>query len=250
MWKIATVFVAALALNGCLNSTTGISTDAHYKVVAQSAGKPWSIQQENNAYIFEVRPGDWWRDSYKRSSRSEISILDFAPFNAERWYKFSIYLPEDVDWEAQSSPLNRLTLGQIHNGDNGCNEAPPIKQHYYAGTMSVDLLARTSAGCGPYNVSESYRFPLPPGKWHDFAYEVRFDDDSDGYVRLWVNGHQVIDYKGPFGFPLGGKQLFNRYKPHHYLKLGIYKQFLHSPPVRVKFKDISVGRGKLPPQDH
>lgn len=38
------------------------------------------------------------------------------------------------------------------------------------------------------------------GKRYDFTVDLRFDPASTGYVRVTINGRQIVNYSGPFGY--------------------------------------------------
>ena len=55
-----------------------------------------------------------------------------------------------------------------------------------------------------------------PDVWHDFVVKAKVDPSASGtgYVQMWLNGVQVVDYRGPIGY---------RYNnPSDYAKIGLY----------------------------
>jgi hypothetical protein len=36
--------------------------------------------------------------------------------------------------------------------------------------------------------------------WHDFIVNVKWSWEEDGYCRVWIDGHQVVDDSGPIGY--------------------------------------------------
>jgi len=47
-------------------------------------------------------------------------------------------------------------------------------------------------------------------KWMDFKFQVRFTRTQDGVIKNWLNGKQIVDYKGRtangenYGYPIPG----------------------------------------------
>ncbi len=41
---------------------------------------------------------------------------------------------------------------------------------------------------------------LPLGQWNDFVYQIRWSYRADGFVNAWLNGKQIISYRGPVGY--------------------------------------------------
>lgn len=65
----------------------------------------------------------------------------------------------------------------------------------------VSYPAGTSGG---KTVMDCKKYDLPPMKvdvWADFTLEVKYAAGSDAYLKLWVDGKQYIDYRGPLLVP-------------------------------------------------
>ena len=50
------------------------------------------------------------------------------------------------------------------------------------------------------NPGEPRDFPL--GKWNDFVVQAKWSDNQDGFVNIWWNGKQIVEYRGPVGYEL------------------------------------------------
>ena len=86
------LIIPLIFLVGC-TATTGGPWNKHADI------KSWSIQKQNTAYRFEVRPGDGWEDGFKKSSRAEFFEKWNAPLNHETWYGLSIFIPKDIHFD-------------------------------------------------------------------------------------------------------------------------------------------------------
>jgi len=187
--------------------------------------KSWSIQKQNTAYRFEVRPGDGWGDGFKKSSRAELSEKWNAPLNHETWYGMSIFIPKDIQ-----PILKRLVIGQWHgtshmiNGDKVWCDRPSVLSNELHLTKTFQIIVRyeTEKRCAPshpntdLHILEKYFYLMEfaLGEWNDFIYQVHWSTEDDGYLNVWLNSEKVVEYKGPIGF-------FDPKGP--YFKYGIYR---------------------------
>jgi hypothetical protein len=59
------------------------------------------------------------------------------------------------------------------------------------------------------------------GRWLDLAYHVRFSPTSAGFLEAWMDGRQVVSYRGPLGYPDGGRRV--------HFHIGLYRDHLPMP---------------------
>jgi hypothetical protein len=118
------------------------------------------------------------------------------------WYGWSIYIPDNQhgdgkfdiisqfhDWHATlpawaddgTAPTN-LTLGE----DNMLRFS--LK---YQGPVNP-------ATGNPTTVHQVFDLaPCTVGTWHDFVVNVKWTHQSDGFLKVWLNGELLVDYTGP-----------------------------------------------------
>jgi hypothetical protein len=36
--------------------------------------------------------------------------------------------------------------------------------------------------------------------WHDFVIQARWSYKDDGFINIWWNGRQIVQYRGPVGY--------------------------------------------------
>jgi Polysaccharide lyase len=76
-----------------------------------------------------------------------------------------------------------------------------------------------------YQGSEDVR-----GKWMDFRFVTHFDSGAEGSVDAFLNGQEIVRYRGPTvfppgpGYPRGGLV---------YFKMGLYRDALNEPPWTI-----------------
>jgi hypothetical protein len=168
----------------------------------QNAGKTYSlttVREPNfrgrDSLRFEIRQGDQWEKTF----RSEVSTGEFAPMGSTRWYKFSILLPKNFPIEN-----NRLVLAQwwaktkTHLGE--VNRSPILHLRFGDGVLTILLrrypnrITRNDESYIQNNLYLSREFPL--GSWNTFVFQVRWQPDEFGFIHAWLNGVQIIDYRG------------------------------------------------------
>ena len=149
------------------------------------------------------------------SYRSELK-LPAEPRLNERWYGFSIFVPED--WG--EDPAGDI-VAQWHGlKDPGMMRAyPPLALHitgnrwqlavnWDAGKRKTKEEARKAARRARLELG-----PLQRGVWTDWVLHVRWSYRDDGLLEVWKNGRRVVDRTGP-----------NCYNDRRgpYFKIGIY----------------------------
>jgi hypothetical protein len=135
-------------------------------------------------------------------------------------YSFSIYLPKDF-------PIvpTRLVLAQWKQDEeeNKVSVNNPILALRY---VNAELFITLQIGdCNEriklFRTSEDVL-----GKWLDFIFEVNFTTKNFGFVKVWLNNKQLVDYKGitayskKYGYPKDGKFFF---------KMGLYRDTMDKP---------------------
>jgi hypothetical protein len=240
------VVLAILASVGLAGCSLGNPGRPH------NAGKDWSYTISRDVYDsppdsirIELRVGDLTNDynifKPRWASRNEImlSVNDKARIGESRFYKWSFYLDENTDWAKVQS-----VFGQIHPGpeaDNNTGGWPIFAQYFNEGDLNISWRGHDKDSPIP-TTQGTYILPnVQPKKWYRYGLEVRYALNETGYVRLWIDGKQVVDYMGPFGHAKG----------RHYLKIGFYdgdNSFPKYPKQDrvVYFDDLDYGHGFLP----
>lgn len=180
---------------------------------------------------FEVRAGDCgaiqgWDDCATDRERSELSSHRGVRFTGgEYWYGWWMYLPSDFP---DISPV-KTALGQFHQIDSH----PIWMLQHQPGGLYLDR--QTSRGT--VELRQLLRDDELRGRWHRLEMHVLWSRQSDGFLRMWVNGAKKVDYSGP-----------TFYATQVYFKYGVYRSFLSrskvSPvPTQVAlFAGVRAGR--------
>jgi large repetitive protein len=210
---------------------------------------PWAITQlDSHTLQFQLRPNDLWADN--ASHRSEIS--GGTVFAANQTINLSYQFDVLPGFNDTSNNLAWQILGQFHADDNNATYqamsegSPPLAFHltgangqgegdYLAVQVLYALPGQTSwteatPSGNPLNgfmwVSST---PIVRGQYYDVQVEASFQNNASGFVEIWINGTQVVDYHGPVGY--GGGV---------YWKEGIYEGWSSNQTITVNYSNTTV----------
>lgn len=152
------------------------------------------------------------------------------PFNMDRWYAFSVYLPADREPDKQNEVIAQWHSSRdVFFGEKG-GRGPPlalrIEGEHWKITYGWDaaLVSR-----GKYKAGHTlWAEPYTTGRWTDWVFHVRWSHRSDGLTEVWRDGKLIARREGPNAYnDLRGV----------YLKLGIYhpgrERTLYLDEVRI-----------------
>ena len=168
---------------------------------------------DRDVLTITLRAGDM-ADSAGTTERAELSEANHLhlPTGTEVWYGFSLYLSPDfpvVD--------RRLVLGQWKQGCGDCtaDHSPGIANRFRNGVFSITIQD------GDRRVVLFEEKADIRGRWNHLVYHLKLTPSPDGFLRSWLNGRQVTDYRGPVGYPDDLE--------HVYFKIGLYRDNLAVP---------------------
>jgi len=108
-----------------------------------------------------------------------------------QWYTWDVYLPED--FPIQDS--GKLLLGEFHNAE--CAHISFTSQGGEdKGVLHFETMKLWNGDC-----KATSRIPITQiqdmrGKWTNFHLEMKWENNETGLANLWLNGKQVLAYKG------------------------------------------------------
>jgi hypothetical protein len=170
-----------------------------------------------------IREGDVEQDGGDgaKTERDELDSGAYPLLGSEAWYGFSALLPKDfpvVD--------NRLVFAQWKQKDVA---GPLVAQRFRAGRHYLTI--RTGEG-------QAQELELPPlalGRWNDMIYHIRYSEQSNGLVEVWMNGTQVASWGGATAFA-GGRNGF-------YSKIGLYRD-RWKEPMTIFLDNYTLGNAR------
>jgi hypothetical protein len=167
----------------------------------------------SSALRFELNKSD---QNVSNGKRAEMAGKSETSANVERWYSFSIFLPDD--YETDSAPE---IVAQWHaNPDFELGEtwrSPPISLRTNEGKWQLVVLWATDSVNTNKTISGRKIFDFGKynrGQWTDWVFHIKFSYKEDGILEVWKNGAKIVNRRGP--------NYFND-KKGPYFKFGIYK---------------------------
>lgn len=168
---------------------------------------------------FESRKSDpRASDSY----RSELSG-PMTPIGSELHYEFSLLLPNNWKHDPKGEIVSQWhsapdqSKGETWEGKGG----PPLAIHVDGNDMYVKTNWNTGSG---KKSKILWRGDYDKGDWMDFSVQAKWSNSSNGYVKIWKDGKQIVNHKGP--------------NTHHnssrgiYFKTGVYKYSWKRSPAQ------------------
>ena len=170
-----------------------------------------------------VREGDIDQagDEETRSERAELDSGKHAVLDQEIEYRFSIFVPLDF-------PIvdNRLVIAQWKQ--DGISGSPTVAQRFRGGRHYLTVRRIRSS----FAEQEEYDLPaLTAGVWHDMDYTIGFFGGDRGFVRVLMDGTEVVRFDGPTAFQEGTDRLYN--------KIGLYRD-RWPVPMTIYFDDYAM----------
>ena len=97
-------------------------------------------------------------------------------------------------------------FAQWHSGRELAGDpplSPPLSLRFETGELKVKLRhSDESPVRDPEKVPDERLFskPFPAGQWHDFVVHTKWSWQPDGFVNIWWNNKQIVEYRGPVGY--------------------------------------------------
>jgi hypothetical protein len=182
----------------------------------------------NNNWAIDSSDPTFGSDRVELSGNPKDSIGRFIGHDSDPiWIADSFYIEEGdpitTDW---------CMLGQIHDRSG---IGPVVGFLLRSGEfLSVDITFANVAG--EVSSKSLGNYPIARGHWYNRVFSVKFNQNGDGYLKVWINGVKIVDYEGIIGNP---NTLY------YYWKFGIYRSSapeymaVRYSNVRIKFDDLS-----------
>ena len=145
-----------------------------------------------------------------------------AKENVNYEQSFSMFIPTNF-------PIvpTRLVIAQwkqyCANGGNCSDDSPVLAIRYISGTLKITQNINSKHATLLYQEKAEFR-----GRWLDFKFQVRFSTNENGRVRAWLNGKQLVDYKGVTANPENAATGYPS-PSRFYFKMGLYRNVMAEP---------------------
>ena len=190
----------------------GLASGASYQYNVVSAPHP--IRAGKISERFEVRAGDCgtnnqFSDCQTGRERVELTTNEDSAVGDEDWYAWSLFIPNN---SPDISPAF-LSLGQFKEH----NVKAPLIQ-FFLGLRNKEYIEHIAAKINCYWERER-TFTLIDedkmrGKWVDLVMFIRWSDEDDGLVKIWVNDELKVSFRG--------RQAAGNFNGIH-IKYGLYR---------------------------
>jgi hypothetical protein len=188
------------------------------------------VQPGRKALAFQLSPDD---PSTSSSKRAEIAFPPNIEQDRVYWIAFSLYV---YDWGDLPRGDESLFGTQVHSGDDSRGLSPSFTiGSFRHNTFVIAVQHSTSPDPRPRNmVSRKYpEIPIPFGRWSDFVFKFRHSQSSDGFVQAWMDGKEIVSYRGPVGFNTPGHKDYAKFGYYNWSRFGSSRKVLLRSPVLV-----------------
>ncbi len=184
----------------------------------------------------------------KLYKRAEVAHTHKATMGAQYFYRFSMYLPT-VGFPQNNTDGNTFTIiTQWHaTPDFGLGEtwripnlAFRIQENGQLGMMLCYNAKQVNDNSDSTKVNftdpDGNFFDIPKGQWVTFEVSVKWTHTSDGYLDVWMDGDQIVNYSGPTSYnDVNGT----------YMKLGIYRTPWITERETIYYDNLQILRNGL-----
>jgi hypothetical protein len=189
------------------------------------------VRAGHSAVKITLRPRDMFeagKGGDEDSERDELLEARrlVAKENVGYEYSFSMYFPKDfpiVPTRLVIAQWKQYCPGGLEHVSGPCsNDSPVLALRYIGGELRVtqDIDKKLVM---LYREKGEFR-----GRWLDFRVQARFTPKEDGRVKVWLNGKQLVDYKGVTADDENAATGY-AVPSHFYFKMGLYRDVMAEP---------------------
>ena len=215
----------------------------------QVDGVPWTVhtagdsysltEPDNHTLRFELRAGDraWYDGS--NVDRAEVQrapmVAPGTPINISYQFMLEPGATNTASW---------VVTGEMHNDDvaAGVPTSPPFAidlsgEHLTIVARYVQPGVNASNAAGNVKTLTLWTDPNPiqRGQYYNIDVRANFSNNSSGYLDVFIDGKQVVDYNGPLGYGYST-----------YWMEGLYRS-ANSGTLAADFRDFTMTTGSYAP---
>ena len=183
-------------------------------------GDSYGVQDASTSYAltnpdsqtlrFEVQQGDnAWYDS-SSVDRSEVSAADNIPGSTPIALNYQFMVePNGPNGSFVNTATGWFIVGQMHNDDNasGVGTSPPFAIQLDGNHLQV-VARYVAPGLDPSNGAGNVQMltlwtdpnPIQAGVYNNIQIQADVSNTGGGYLKVSINGTQVVNYNGPLGY--------------------------------------------------
>lgn len=235
--KYLGTFAALLLAFGSGTSAAAIIGGTDFETGQSVQDNPNIYKSGNSADIVQAesgvtpRRGQWMHRAYLNRNVSPTSYRTESVLKMgnkvhldkgkEYWLGISVFIPADWNMDYVNGYSEGL-VWQFHDvgylDPTWRKTLPLVLKHSQAGWVITNTATLNGQDRGNHT---SFRkvVPYKLGQWNDFVVNAKFSgatspDDEDGFLKVWVNGEQVLDRVG--------QNYFGEQTEGPYFKFGMY----------------------------
>jgi hypothetical protein len=172
----------------------------------QTAGRSYSLTNPDAQTLrFEIQPGDQaWYDSGHAVDRAEIEDHSRIPVGTT--------ITIDYRFMLEPGAANRASwfvTGELHNDDSeaGVPTSPPVAIELAGEHLRV-VARYCPTGLNPSNRAGNLKMlhlwtdpnAIQRGRYYDMKIRANVNNSGQGFLDVWVDGVEVVNYRGPLGY--------------------------------------------------
>jgi len=214
----------------------------------ETAGQSYSLTAPDAQTLrFEIRPGDHaWFDSGS-VDRAEVdgSAGGYIPSGTPVNIRYQFMVEPNGPNGSFTNTARWFVTAEMHNADtiSGVSTSPPFAIQLAGNHLQV-VARYCPTGLDPSNRAGNLTMltlwtdpnPIQAGQYNKIQIQANVSNTSIGYLDVWVNGTQVVNYHGPLG-----------YGSPTYWEEGLYRNAGPSQTVAASFRDLIITIGSAPP---
>ncbi len=189
----------------------------------QDASTSYSLTNPDAQTLrFVVNRGDHaWYDS-SSVDRSEVSAADNIPGSTPIALNYQFMVePNGPNGSFVNTADGWFIVGQMHNDDNssGVGTSPPFAIQLAGDHLQV-VARYVAPGQDPSNGAGNVQMltlwtdpnPIQAGVYNNIQIQADVSNTGGGYLKVSVNGNQVVNYNGPLGYGVGTNWEYGVYR--------------------------------------
>ncbi|MEM9567636.1 MAG: DUF4347 domain-containing protein [Cyanobacteria bacterium P01_E01_bin.34] len=184
-----------------------------------------------DAMRIELRYGDPWVSSKRRAE--VIPSVGSMKWGSTYTYELSKFIPNS--WKGDSRFEILMQWHQRPDKGESWGNPPMVLD-----ASGDRIRLRTTVEQGSKKVKKTlWSAELKKGSWIDYKFEINWSKNSNGYVKAWQNGEQIVNHKG---------QTANNDPQVPFMKYGIYKHNWGNKSTErvLYFKNFDWSKGSSP----
>ncbi|MBR0753291.1 heparin lyase I family protein [Bradyrhizobium jicamae] len=216
----------------------------------QTSGKSYSLTNPDPQTLqFTIQAGDraWFDGS--SVDRAEIMWAGTAGSTTTQYVPAGTPIAIDYQFAVQANGPNNTFINnawffvtaEMHDGGTVSGTSPPFAIQLAGDHLQLVARYVLPGGNPAQGSSDLHNLvlwtdpnPIVPGKYYDINIQANVSNSGGGYLKLAIDGQQVVNYSGPLGY---GSQT--------YWEEGLYRNSGPTESVTASFRNLTLVTGSM-----